>query len=278
VAGRAPYPAILKPRRAAGSRHAFKVASERELLAHLEELASDPAEELLLEGYLSDGPPPRGGFEAGYVSVESLTFDGASRHLATNGRLPMVYPLRETGAFIPSTLAGEELTAVLDLATRALRAIGLSWGFSHTEIKLTAEGPAVIEVNGRIGGGVPGMMELVAGVDLVKAAMELALGIDPGLPALPPTEGVAYYITLQPPTDARRILAIDGVDEVRALPGVERMTLKQQLGAELDPANGTTNMILSVLGLAPDHRGFRVMSERVSHDVQVEYEYATGDD
>jgi len=278
LAARAPYPAVLKPRRAAGSHHAFKVANAQELMTRLDELAHEPPEELLVEGYLSDGPAPPGGFVAGYLSVESMTLDGVIRHLATNGRTPMAYPLRETSGFIPSTLAGEELAAVLDLATRALRAVGVRWGFAHTEIKLTADGPAVIEINGRLGGGVPGMMSLVAGVDLIKAAMQIALGLDPGLPALPATHGVAYYVALQPPADARRIVAIDGVERLSSLPGVKRVNIKQKLGAELNPADGTSNMILVVLGLAPDHQGFLDVSEQVNRDVQVEYEYATGDD
>jgi biotin carboxylase len=274
LAARAPYPAVLKPRVATGSRHAFKVADARELLARLSSLASGPPEAMVLEGFMSDGPPA-GSLVANYVSVESLTFDGEIRHLTTNSRLPMAYPLRETAAIVPSMLTGGRLDAVLDLATRALRAVGVRWGPSHTEIKLTADGPAVIEVNGRIGGGVAGMLKLAAGLDFPQAAMRVALGVDPDLPAPVSTRGVGYYLELQPPTAARRIRSIAGLETLRARPGVAEVTLEHEPGAALDPTDGSSNQVLTLLGLANDHQGVIDMNEHMYRDVQVEYEYDT---
>ena len=94
--------------------------------------------------------------------------------MAITGRFPLAPPFRETGFFIPATLGAEQKARVLDLAGQTLRALGVEHGAAHTEIKLTAEGLRVIEVNGRIGGGVPEMLQLAAGVDIVKLTMRAA--------------------------------------------------------------------------------------------------------
>ena len=52
-----------------------------------------------------------GGFEADYVSIETIIVAGRMTHLAITGRFPLAPPLRETGYFIPSTLGPEQQVA-----------------------------------------------------------------------------------------------------------------------------------------------------------------------
>ena len=63
----------------------------------------------------------------------------------------------------------------MELAERAARALGVDVGCLHTEIKLTIDGPRVIEVNGRLGGGIPEMLELASGVSLFNVAARVAV-------------------------------------------------------------------------------------------------------
>ncbi len=118
-------------------------------------------------------------------------------HLALTGRFPPAKDFRETGFFIPAALDAESRSAVLDLATRAIAALGVRTGCLHTEVKFTPDGPRIIEVNGRLGGGVPEMLERAAGVSLLDLTLRVALGEpvsvdEPGghqphrLPLLPP--------------------------------------------------------------------------------------------
>ena len=83
------YPAVLKPRRASGSWHTFLVASVDALGELWDELTAEEPEAFLLEEYLPDGPPMPGGFEADYVSVESVFERGRVTHLAITGRFPL---------------------------------------------------------------------------------------------------------------------------------------------------------------------------------------------
>lgn len=72
--------------------------------------------------------------------------------LLVTGKFALAPPLRERGAFMPATLSEAETKAVAALAASAVLALGIRYGASHTEVKLTPDGPRVIEVNGRVGG------------------------------------------------------------------------------------------------------------------------------
>ncbi len=62
----------------------------------------------------------------------------------------------------PSSLGHGDEAAVVELASRALEALGVRHGNSHVEVKLSARGPRVIEVNGRIAGGLLELMRPAA--------------------------------------------------------------------------------------------------------------------
>ena len=268
------YPAVLKPRRASGSWHTFKVAGLEDLGERWEELAAEGPEAMIVEEYLSDGPDMPGGFEAGYVSVETVAVAGQMTHLAITGRFPLAFPFRETGFFIPATLPSEQAAEVVDLAGRTLRGLGIETGAAHTEIKLTAEGPRVIEVNGRIGGGVPEMLRLATRVDIVKLTMRAALGRPTELAELPATSGVAYRFFYQPPSSARRLNAIDGLDELKAQPGVESIVMHSPPGTEIDARDGTRTYLFAIVGSAADYDGVLAIDGFLRTGITAVYDHA----
>jgi biotin carboxylase len=268
------YPAVLKPRRASGSWRTFPVPGGRALGELWDQLALAEREGMLLEQYLPDGPAMPGGFEADYVSVETVVASDRMHHLAITGRFPPEPPFRETGFFIPATLAPEQIPEVIDLAERALRAVGFAVGASHTEIKLTSEGPRVIEINGRIGGGVPEMLRLAAGVDIMKLTMQAALGTAIEVDQLPATRRVGYRFFYQPPASARRVGSIAGLDRLRDLPGVESVSLHYRPGSEIDARDGTRSYLFAVVGAAEDHRGVVAVADFMRAEIEAEYDRA----
>ena len=114
---------------------------------------------------------------ADYVSVETFVSCGRTSHAAVTGKIALADPFRETGSFIPAHLSADTLNAVLDVASAAVDAIGVTLGAFHTEIKLTPDGPRVIEVNGRLGGGaLPDVFTLACGESPHRLAGRVALG------------------------------------------------------------------------------------------------------
>ena len=165
------YPAVLKPTQGAASRGVTWVASEAEVAdSYRVEV------EHVLEEYMPDDPSRDQRFGS-YVSVESAVSAGEASHLAVSGRFPLNDAFRENGSFIPAALDGETTTGVLELAAAAIRALGVSDACLHIEIKLTSEGPKIIEVNGRVGGGPPVVLDSISEVNLLRVAAEIALGL-----------------------------------------------------------------------------------------------------
>ena len=175
-------------------------------------------------------------------------------HVAVTGRFPLAEPFRETVFFIPSALPTSTRAAVLDVASMAIKALGVGVGFLHTEIKLTPDGPRIIEVNGRLGGSVSEMGKLATGLDFLPWTQRVALGermiLDDDLV---PTERIGYLLTPQPPQWARRVVEVEGLDRLSEYPGVQTVALNRQPGDGIDWQKGSFEFVFSVYGAAVDH-------------------------
>jgi biotin carboxylase len=264
------WPAVLKPRSAQGSRYTFFVNDDAHLVELLEELGPHRPD-MVLEAYLADDPSRAGEPFADYVSVESVVARGAICHLALTGRFPLAENFRETGFFIPAALDDADQAAVLELASLAIEALGVTTGCLHSEIKFTPDGPRVIEVNGRIGGGVPEMLDRAAGVPLLEITLRVALGEAPPLEGPVATKRIGYRFFLQPPALSATVATIDGIDTVSDYPGVDTITVHQGPGAVLDWKDGSRNHIVAVVGSAESYDELQAVNRLLNHEVMITY-------
>ncbi len=270
VAAEVGWPAVLKPRSAQGSRSTFLVRDGAELEQLLDALGPRRSS-MVLEGYLPDDPARAGGPYAGYVSVESLVADGVVSHLALTGRFPPAGNFRETGFFIPAALDDENRSAVLDLATHAIKALGVSNGCLHTEVKFTPDGPRIIEVNGRLGGGVPEMLQRAAGVSLLDLTLQVALGEPVFIDGPVATNRIGYRFFLQPPTVSAIVTAIDGINDFSDRADVDTVSVHQAPGAALDWRDGSGNHIVAVVGSTDDEQQLQAAYRLLHQEVTVTY-------
>ena len=163
LAGEVGFPAVLKPRQGCGSRNTFMVQDRAELARLLTMPGSEQQEQagMILEGYLPRAERTVSQFDP-IVSVESFVSAGEVHHLAITGRLPFAEPFRETGLVLPSDLAPDDADAARETVAAAIIALDVVHGCLHTEVKFTKDGPRIIEVNGRVGGGIPQLVRLPA--------------------------------------------------------------------------------------------------------------------
>ncbi|MFE1320684.1 ATP-grasp domain-containing protein [Kitasatospora phosalacinea] len=253
-------PAVIKPRTGAGSLHTSRVDSAEEFLAVA---AARPAGvEFVAEQMLEGDPSVAGEFWGDYVSVESVHTGAASRQVCVTGKFALAEPFRETGMLLPATLTEEAAAEVLALEAAAVRALGVRHGITHTEVKLTADGPRIIEVNGRLGGYVPEILRRATGINLVRTALEVALGGEPRIPA-PRHRGVTYQYFLTPPAVAGTLTSVDGVAELTGLPGVRNVETHAEPGRYVDWREGTQSHLGVVFGSAPDHDALRKVAEAI---------------
>jgi biotin carboxylase len=116
----------------------------------------------------------------------------------------------------PAALSPEDRKEIDALALRVLDVLRMRTGVMHLECRMTANGPAVIEVAVRKPGN--GLMEhlgLTYGVNWYELLVLAALGRDLGeLPAAPRR----YAATYRPPLTGGIVSDIKGFDEIRADP------------------------------------------------------------
>lgn len=139
----------------------------------------------------------------------------------------------ELGHTFPSSLPGPVVRACGELAVDALRAVGFDLGMAHVEIKVTASGPKLIEINPRPAGGkITYLVDRALGIRSLELVTRQYLGQPLPARVLPekPVGGTAIrYLTAQP----GRVVSIGGQERAAALPGVEEVVLKPKPGDEI---------------------------------------------
>lgn len=267
-------PAVVKPVHGQGSRHtrvAHDDASARRAIAA--GLAAGPGSTVVVEELLRGRP----GLPLGdYVSVESACGAAGIRHLGITGKLPLAAPFRETGRFWPALLTPAERGEVADLVTRALTALEVGVGLTHTEVKLTADRPRIIEVNGRLGGHVHGLARQAGGGDLVRLAGQLAVG---GRPDLPPDLSLPAAVHVQhntlAPVEPCRLLAVHGAAAVRRAAGVDGFRLYTRPGTDFD-ADVMTRHLDLLWGRCDDHADIPGLLRQALSGLEYEFRFAGG--
>nr|WP_042178670.1 pyridoxal-phosphate dependent enzyme [Kibdelosporangium sp. MJ126-NF4]CEL13329.1 Cysteine synthase [Kibdelosporangium sp. MJ126-NF4]CTQ99020.1 Cysteine synthase (EC 2.5.1.47) [Kibdelosporangium sp. MJ126-NF4] len=178
-------------------------------LVLVEEYLDQP--EFSVEMFSWRGEPVWAGITA--KSVTGLPYFVESRH---------VFP-----AVIEPAVADE----LLRTARRAVAATGVRTGPTHTEIKLTPSGPAIVEINPRLAGGmIPELIRYATGIDLLEQQLRAATGSSPEF--TPNSAGYAGIQFLLAPA-AGTLHAIDGVARAERIPGVERVTVTAIAGSEV---------------------------------------------
>jgi biotin carboxylase len=269
-------PAVLKPRRGAGSRDTYKVTSVQAGVALIRAARLDGGLDggFVVEELLRGDPTAAGPEWGDYVSVESVVRDGDVRHACVTGKFPLVEPFRETGQFVPATLPAPLADAVAALAGAALRALGVRWGVTHTEVKLTPEGPRVIEVNGRVGGYVGDILRRASGYDLLRTAIQIAAG-QPVQAPHPEFHRVAFRHYLAAPPHPVMVTAVHGVVELTRIAGVSHVEIRARPGQMLDPRRGTQECFGIVYGESADHTELKHVIAAVGRTFVPEYTVAS---
>ncbi|MEU8891926.1 hypothetical protein [Streptomyces sp. NPDC048442] len=184
-------PLVVKPRRGAGGEDVTVVRTEEQL----KQLGRTWPEGALryAEQFIPDAPPVPGRWQADYVSVEVQSVAGRHDVIAVYAKFPVytrngaVGQVATTGDILPDGLPPDVRHRVTELVLGAHRALDMGDGISHTEVKLGATGPEIIEINCRVGGHLSRLLHRRSGFDLVRQALLCTAGL-PGQP-LPATGG-----------------------------------------------------------------------------------------
>jgi hypothetical protein len=209
------FPVVVKPRGMGASAGVVRVGEPAELAgafriaARASHAGQPDFEQGVLVEELLEGPE---------ISVDGAVTTGQYQSFCiARKQLGPPPSFEEVGHVVDAAdplVADAALSAML---VEAHRVLGLPDGITHTEVRLTARGPAIIEVNGRLGGDlIPYLGMLATGIDPGQVAADVARGIRPHLTASRrQAAGVRF---LYPPEDCR--IAEIGLPEPGAVPGL----------------------------------------------------------
>ncbi|MFE1836454.1 ATP-grasp domain-containing protein [Streptomyces sviceus] len=262
------YPVVLKPAAHAASMGVIRVDSADDLppaYAFAARTADHGVEstQVLVEQYL-DGPE---------VSVECVTHHGQTTVVAVTRKTVGMPPFFEELAHVVD--ANDPLLAtVAPVAVAALDAVGITDGVSHVEIRIVDGRPRLIEVNARIAGDMIGhLVHLATGVDLARAAADIACGRTPDLT---PTRRQAAAIRFIYPAHSGTLTA-RGV--VKPTGGVERVRFQRQPGDRLvlpeDGGNLFTARIGFIITIGPTVTAAQNRAQEAYRNLDVQVAAAT---
>lgn len=136
----------------------------------------------------------------------------------------------------PSTLEPSAIGVAVDAARSAAAALGIEDGPTYTQILATPEGPRVVELAARLGGGHDAdLCRAALGVDLNGLALAAAFGEEIDESALVPRAlagGACVRFLVAPPGP---LVEVRGAEEAGELEGIELVLIYREPGYILTP-------------------------------------------
>jgi biotin carboxylase len=204
-----PLPCVVKAPDRQGQRGLGVARDEHELSAALTVALQASRAGVALVEELVEGPE---------LTVNAFSVDGVFHPLTVTDRLtaePPAFGVALAHVW-PAEQAGDD---AVDAARRAVDALGIRNGPTYTQVRLAPDGPKVIELAARLGGGHDAeLCEAALGIDVNDLALSAALGEETPPPEPRPRFGGACTAFLVPPPG--ELLSHDGVEEALAVEGV----------------------------------------------------------
>lgn len=179
--------AILKPSRNSGSRGIAKVSRNMDkgdfIRAYDEALSESRDHSVLIEQFI-EGPE---------FSIEMIVWQGEIHVLTVTDKKTTGAPhFVELGHNQPSCFSATDVETLKAAAVAGVRALGVNNCACHAEAKLMNGKAYLMEVGARLGGDFISteLTHLSTGIDMVAAAIDVALGVEPDLSVKEEPKGV----------------------------------------------------------------------------------------
>lgn len=164
-------PLIVKPSDRSGSLGVTKVEKEEDLIPAIKAAQEYSFKhEAMVEQFI----------EGREISVEFISYQGIHYPLQITDKVTTEAPhFVEIAHHQPADLSKAQYEEIYELTKRALTALGVTNGASHSEYRITKEGKIyVMEIGARMGGDFIGsdLVQLSTGYDFLRGVIEVALG------------------------------------------------------------------------------------------------------
>ena len=265
VSGEIAFPCVIKPADGAGSVGVTVVTDPACAADAWRAAARSP------RGMYGLPPDPRvlvqDYVEGTEYSVESITQHGTTTHLCATRKAVTPGAHRvEVGHSLPADLPPGTERTVYQEAERAIAAVGIRNGASHTEVIVGEDGRcSVVEIGARLGAGHIGVLLWHAlGIDPWTVLLDTALGRPAHLiPARRAYASVRFLIS--PRTG--RLVAVTGLPEEG--PGVPAVHLRTAVGQIVGPAQANRGRLGHFIVTGPDPAAVERRAEQILTGITV---------
>jgi biotin carboxylase len=223
------FPCVLKPLRLSASRGVMRADNVQGFInaqKRLNAILCEPEASFLVEEFIP-------GYE---VALEGLVVNRRLHVLAIFDKPdPLDGPFFEETIYVtPSTVPAGLQSSIRDCAERAIRALGITEGPVHAELRYNENGPWLIELAARpIGGRCSAVLRFGdKRISLEEIILRHALGM--ALPSLQ-RERLAAGVMMIPIPGAGTLQEVSGVAEAKAVPLVEDVQITAHPGERLVP-------------------------------------------
>ena len=254
--------AVLKPTRNCGSRGITKVEhniaqSTFEQYYH-RALQESRDHSVLIEQFI-DGPE---------FSVEAIVWQGEPHVLAVTDKKTTTPPFFvELGHNQPSVFPPSVQQQLIEAASAGVKALNLNNCAVHCELKLQNGQPYLMEIGARLGGDfiTTVLTPLSTGIDMVGAAISVALGEEPDLQPKAAGQGVCIrYFTPQPGL----LVGIENEHLLNA-PYVHDASIYRNVGDVVPELRSSLDRSGHVIVLSPTPQAAIEKAERMVEEVRI---------
>lgn len=255
--------ALLKPSRSSGSRGIAAIGpgmpfAEFAWLFERSRRESRDAS-VMIEQFI-DGPE---------FSVEIIIWNRTVNVLQVTDKKTTGEPFFvELGHSQPSCFPSSTVDTVRNAAIQGVAALCLNNCAAHAEVKLEAGKAYLMEIGARLGGDFISteLTRLSTGIDMVAAAIDVAMGIEPNLNPVAEPQGVAIRYFAPPPGV---VLAVEGAERLQR-PDVYDAGIYVRPGDVVRPLKSSLDRPGHVIVTAPTARQAIVLAEELTTVVKIE--------
>ncbi len=265
------YPLVMKPVDLASSAFVSLIQTEDELKSSYQQLEDFPLN-------FRDQPRDRTylleAFMVGEeVSVESVSCHGETSIIGITDKSITGTPyFIENGHMFPAKLRQDIEAEVKQFVQEALKAVHYDHGIAHTEVKLTKEGPRIVEINPRTAGNyIVELIQRVTDLNLLEAFVDLSLGKVPNLTVMDNGIQSAAVMFLVPPHSGM-ISQIKGLESLDKDERIVRYKFDTCDGKAVSTPIDNACYLGHVIAQDLEGRSAREYAEEALHRIQVHYE------
>jgi biotin carboxylase len=213
-----PVPCVVKAPDRQGQRGLSIVRDPNELAPAIEAALAASRNGAAIVEELIDGPE---------VTVNAFSIDGEFFPLTVTDRITAEPPA--FGVALAHVWPSRRDRGAAEVVRDAVTALGIRNGPTYTQVRIADDGPKVMEVAARLGGGHDAeLCNAAFGVDLNGLALAAALGEDVPSPVAVPRVGGATTAFLVPPPG--ELASVEGVEEARSAEGVVAVRVYRRPG------------------------------------------------